>query len=550
MIKAIELENFKAFGERTRIECAPITLFFGQNSAGKTSILQALSLLKQTREAREFGAPLLPRGDIVDLGSFQELLFDHNLNRELRIGVVVSTESTIEFPLYMKGDFPALPDSVGLTIAFRRPTPAAEVEISSFEVSWGGLAEPLVIFEPKELSSGEQREGIYIGSRLRRRRSREITQRSKLRGARCVRISKDRQLWEPCYLTWLENRREVCRRLRDLQKDVDAGELEYTFTDQPPDPRKLKARSDEVKKALSFYSSQFSLSQFINRLTRGKARQAVAMEGFLPRRLRTLGRWYLPEMLAVSEYGRHGSRDTDLPSIDIPHIAFAAGIAVEEVLDALFPMGPFRRPPERWYIFPGTSPEDVGYGGDRLPDLLFRNAALVDRANEWIKHLELGYELCVRPIGEKSSDLFEVRFIDKARSSPVDVGLTDVGFGISQILPFLVQCFAAERQVISIEQPEVHIHPKLQADLGDLLAMTIREPHQHQFLIETHSEHLILRLQKLIRHGKLTPEDVSIIFVSRGPNGSRAQRLRLDEDGDFADDWPGGFFAERLRELR
>jgi AAA15 family ATPase/GTPase len=69
MLKAIEIENFKAFGNRTRIEMAPITLIYGQNSAGKSSILQALNLLKQTHESRESGAPLLPRAEdgIVDL---------------------------------------------------------------------------------------------------------------------------------------------------------------------------------------------------------------------------------------------------------------------------------------------------------------------------------------------------------------------------------------------------------------------------------------------------------------------------------------------------
>ena len=112
-----------------------------------------------------------------------------------------------------------------------------------------------------------------------------------------------------------------------------------------------------------------------------------------------------------------------------------------------------------------------------------------------------------------------------------------------------MQSLSSQEQIISIEQPEVHIHPKLQADLGDLLAETIRDPYSHQFLVETHSEHLILRLQRLVRQGNLTPDDVSVIYVSRGVEGSTAKRLHLDENGRFVDDWPGGFFAERLREL-
>ena len=132
----------------------------------------------------------------------------------------------------------------------------------------------------------------------------------------------------------------------------------------------------------------------------------------------------------------------------------------------------------------------------------------------------------------------------------MNVALPDVGFGISQLLPFIVQSLVPGEQIISIEQPEVHVHPKLQADLGALLAeVIINEPHQKQFIVETHSEHLILRLQRLVRKKEIKPEDVSVIYVSRGPEGAKAERLRLDEDGDFIDDWPGGFFPERLREL-
>ena len=65
-------------------------------------------------------------------------------------------------------------------------------------------------------------------------------------------------------------------------------------------------------------------------------------------------------------------RKTDEITFDVGEVTIAAGRALEGALEALFPMGPFRRPPERWYIFTGTSPQDVGYRGDLLPDLLFR----------------------------------------------------------------------------------------------------------------------------------------------------------------------------------
>src|SRR3954447_23414998 len=98
MLRSIQLENFKAFGQRTLIPLAPITLIFGQNSSGKSSILQSLNLLKQTRESRDVEALLLPRTDngFVDLGSFQELLFDHQLERMLHIRLDTSWESDYE----------------------------------------------------------------------------------------------------------------------------------------------------------------------------------------------------------------------------------------------------------------------------------------------------------------------------------------------------------------------------------------------------------------------------------------------------------------------
>src|SRR5262249_12876010 len=188
---------------------------------------------------------------------------------------------------------------------------------------------------------------------------------------------------------------------------------------------------------------------------------------------------------------------------------------MRQALTMLFPLGPFRKPPERYYIFTGATPQDVGYQGHLLPDLLFRHPELVRETNEWLERLDIGYNIRIRPLGRKDKDLFEVRLVDMRRDPHVEVGLTDVGFGISQILPLIVQSLAASNQIIAVEQPEVHIHPRLQADLGDLLVEAVKPPRRNHFLIETHSEHLALRLQRRIRDGKLKPHQVSVVYVSR-----------------------------------
>ena len=560
MIRAIELQNFKAFGELTQIELAPITLIFGQNSAGKSSILQSLNLLKQTRESRESGAPLLPRaeGGIADLGSFQELLFDHDLSRVLSIGLQLDVKEERFMPLRMRSwsRLPA-PDSIGLSLRFQRPKPEAEVEMAGFHLAWPSLTEPLASFFPRNLSRQEQRLARrFYWHAVRRRQS---SQQRKTRAAECNNVSTSAELWGPIYPEWLRQRRAVARALQIMEKHLSSTQHAFEPAEELGDVAEAQGqqqrRIDEVKRAVAFYSKDFSLDEFIQRVATGSKSAVVALDGFVPVALGPSEETLLPELSLTDPFTRFPDNQAlrgglSLPLINVASIASFAGRLIDDALEALFPMGPFRRPPERWYIFTGTSPEDVGYRGDLLPDLLFRRSDLITAANTWLDRLGIGYALRVRPIGKDTSDLFEVRLVDSMRSTEIDVALSDVGFGISQILPFLVQSLASRGQIISIEQPEVHIHPKLQADLGDLLAETIGKPYSHQFLIETHSEHLILRLQKLVREKQLTPDQISVIFVSRSPEGARARRLHLDDRGNFVDDWPGGFFAERLRELR
>ena len=464
MFKAIELENFKAFGERTLIEFAPITLIVGQNSAGKSSILQALSLLKQTRESREAGAPLLPRaeGGITDLGSFQEMLFDHDLSKNLAIGLQIATKKGRFSPSILRRLFGELsPESLGLSLQFGRSGPEDEVQVTGFNIDWPQLNESLASFSPKRLSTIERSlvDPYYWNSP----RSRQRSQRRKLRASVCTHLSSSNHLWEGIYSKWSEHSNLVTGALDSLRKDIPSTGSPFLpegDTEDSSDVQKEREHWQEsLEEALRFYSESFTFDQFVARMTSEARSAVVAMDGFIPvplrRRIPTT-----PELFALNNR-RFQIRDK-IPLLDISNIAPFVGRVVEEALEALFPMGPFRRPPERWYIFTGTSPEDVGYRGDLLPDLLFRRPELVDEANKWLDQLDIGYTLRVRRIGQWGSDLFEVRLVDRRRSKEVDVALSDVGFGISQILPFIVQTLASNGQVISIEQPEVHLHPKLQ----------------------------------------------------------------------------------------
>jgi hypothetical protein len=547
MLRSLQLENFKAFGERTVIPLAPITLIFGQNSSGKSSILQSLNLLKQTRESRDVEALLLPRTEngFVDLGSFQEMLFDHDLNRVLRIRLDVETEG-LKRDAGIAPRFLSSLSMIGLEFLFSRKRPEDEITLEEISLCGDDPEDTLAVFENCSLPKNMRR---YAGPIYRSDRRRSPTY---LRGAKCKSITKDPRFWQESYKWSVKEKKRLYRMLMDAKSyfahEINAPAVRSLFDDEEVTGEGVAKLRAALEDYAAFVSSDFTSDQYIARMISEQEEQFVGLDGFIPtlsgRSEKAVG---LDALLNRSMNRPSFRRDWTL---DVGMAAVYAGRVVEQALVSLFPLGPFRKPPSRWYIFTGTTPQDVGYEGNLLPDFLFRQHEVRKKANEWLEKLDIGYEIKIHPLGRSSSDLFELRLLDTRRKNAVEVGLSDVGFGISQILPLVVQSLAASDQIISVEQPEVHIHPRLQADLGDLFIEASKAPLRNQFIIETHSEHLALRLQRRVREGLISPESISIVYVSRGPDGATVKPLRLDEEGDFMDEFPGGFFPERLRELR
>lgn len=233
---------------------------------------------------------------------------------------------------------------------------------------------------------------------------------------------------------------------------------------------------------------------------------------------------------------------------DLSIIALRISRAIRSELANISYIGPLRDYPERTYIYTGNRPETVGTHGQNLPDILFGEQHYHAELNRLARLLGIGYEL--RLTRQKSgalSDVFAVRLYDK--KTRINVGLNDVGFGVSQVLPILLESCLEGTSVVLVEQPEIHLHPSLQSALGSVLAAAVSGRTRRQFIIETHSEHILLRLQRLIRDNKLASDKLRILFVDKQRGGSTVSELRVAPNGDLLDHWPGGFFDDAFKEV-
>jgi hypothetical protein len=154
----------------------------------------------------------------------------------------------------------------------------------------------------------------------------------------------------------------------------------------------------------------------------------------------------------------------------------------------------------------------------------------------------------VKRKGNKESDPFQIG----VKSGGPMFNLVDVGYGISQVLPIVVD--AAQNPAHSnflLQQPEVHLHPKAQAELGSFLA-TIAKNENKRFVIETHSDHLIDRIRMDVRDKKnLRSSDVSILYFERSKSGVTIHPLEIDDDGNLVNAPPSyrQFFLEEERRM-
>lgn len=234
-------------------------------------------------------------------------------------------------------------------------------------------------------------------------------------------------------------------------------------------------------------------------------------------------------------------------------------LAFEELFSRVYYLGPLRDYPRRQYTWAGGQPSDVGRRGERAIDALLasrdrgepvkrgrgkRRRPLDWIVADWLAKLGLIHSFHVEPIRE-GGNLYEVRV--KKTAAATEALITDVGFGVSQILPVLVLCYyVPEGSTILLEQPEIHLHPTVQAGLADVL-IDAAVTRNVQIIVESHSEHFMSRLQRRIADEQIKASDVALYFCDLPGSASHVTPLEMDIFGEISN-WPDDFFGDPLGE--
>jgi len=224
--------------------------------------------------------------------------------------------------------------------------------------------------------------------------------------------------------------------------------------------------------------------------------------------------------------------------------------SLEGLFSQIYYLGPLRADPRRSYTWSGERPKDVGRKGELTVAALLtsnpnRNGekSAAEMVAHWLKEMGLIHSFEVFKYGRD----YEVR-IKKTVNAP-EVLITDVGFGVSQIVPVLTLLYYVPKgSIVILEQPEIHLHPKAQAELADVLIAAIKERNL-QIILESHSEHLLRRLQRRIAEEEFKAEDAALYFCTADDKGtSHLEELKLNEYG-YITNWPHDFFGDEMEDL-
>ena len=233
--------------------------------------------------------------------------------------------------------------------------------------------------------------------------------------------------------------------------------------------------------------------------------------------------------------------------------------AFEELFADVYYLGPTRIHPQRYYHWEKTHPKEIDLWGNKAVDALLsarvrqlttahngKSVPIEERISNWLQKLELAHSFSLVPKGPLDDNNYEIRI--QKTSNSAEVTLADLGHGVSDLFPLLVHCcYVPEGSTLILEQPGIHLHPTAQAQLADLFLEVIAERNL-QILVESHSEHLLTRLQLRVAEKQIDQSDVALYFCRNIDGESTKDRLEVTKSGDIKN-WPENFFGDVMGDM-
>lgn len=486
------LSNFKAFHYLDDIELRPLTILVGPNNCGKSSILQSIALLSQTLASGPFDLPLLFDGNLVRLQSFETIVsaFD--------------TGKPVEYRFFTE-------DMI--------PTALAETA-----------------FQLQDLKTTEEE----------LRQQTEIRLSFALEGDRVV-PSIMVKSWLPDYASdnaVLNFDSKDIIGLRSITQQAGKRLLNNSLGLAFASIKLLGVNRDRLfKRTDNEMSDEINNSEFDI--------SGVKFEKFLP-----------SDVVFNLTSGKKKAQDIDIPINLFPGVGQPINFIKNILTSTVEYLGPVRADPKPFYPIDenpvlgtrgeGAIPFLLRHQQDQIeyrPSVIEtpRTGSFLDALNHWLGKLGVTTNLTI--------DLVP-KFAYTARVPSISapehaVNLSQVGFGISQLLPVLMMGLKdSKNSLLLYEQPEIHLHPRMQADLGDFFLSVAM--HGKTIILETHSDYLVNRLRRRIaedRTGELS-KLVNILFVHPGTPerpGSYVEPLEIGSDGTIVN-CPRDFFSESTDE--
>ena len=544
-LKSFEVRNFKSIEYSGEIKFPKITILIGPNSSGKSSIVQSLLLMKQTFETEEPSIPLTLNGPFVQLGEYGDFIHGKDISQPFIIKFIFEKEKKLPYKCEVCG--------------------------KSYKLK-GWFLKHVKELHPKYWKS---KQSDICDSKYHLPKTSSLTFKYIYNSKTKSIISKEIKIENPpsaeglnlasLKIEQLENRIITIVATSINGKNIYTKSLQIPNNIENLDHNLMVYLVQYFTHRAFYYKSNLKIYEQISLLEKDFG---DVLDFKFPEEidLREYYFWRIPSQLPRSL--KEEQKVALGIEFGLNKISMFMSDRIQDVtvfLQGIQHVGPLRNWPERIYFGTGGKPTSVGARGEFTQELFWidkrvGNEKLIKDINDWLAKLKFNIELEVVSIGV--GDMYQLR----VKENDLSINIADVGFGLSQILPIVTECinyligdsmkekeikrrfyypfdFKREKinKILITEQPEIHLNPRIQAELGDFF-IYIAKP-EKALLIETHSEHIISRIQRRVADGTLNPEDVVIYFISKNGNKSDIKEISISRNGQF-NYWPEGFFQD------